>query len=239
MSAIAVGAVVVGAVGSMVAANQKKVPAAVQYQPVDVGKSASDAINANLANQDKINQLSSSTNTFNQTEANRMMEIALPGWTKLQSTMTSTAEGLLTNPYDVPADVQTNLERIAAEKGISAGTRGQFNDFSLLRDLGVNELQYGQSRISQASSITSMLASLAPKVNPMSPLSMYVTPAQAIDQQQYTNTMDQAINQGHANALAELNNYKAQVLSNSISSVTGAIAGNASGISSSLGKLFS
>jgi hypothetical protein len=232
---VAIGVTAVGAVGSMVAANQKKVPGAVQYQPVDVGKSASDAINANLDNQAKSNALISSANTFNQGQATSMMEQALPGWGKLQSSLMSTTQDLLKNPYDLPPDVQSNLERISAEKGISAGTRGQFNDFSMLRDLGVNSLQYGQSRINQAGSLSSLLASTAPRVSPMSPLSMMVTPDQAIGQQQYTNTQNQAIDQGYQNSLAELNNYKAQVMSNSFSQLSGAAMGVVGGAGKSGG----
>ncbi len=44
----------------------------------------------------------------------------------------------------------------------------------------MNELQYGQQNLQTASGLTSLLASIAPKVNPMSPMSMYLTPAQAI-----------------------------------------------------------
>jgi hypothetical protein len=225
MSAVALGTAAVGAIGSYAASSKLKSPAAVQYQPVDVGAVAGSAVDANIANSGKIQQLTASTNTFQQDQATSLMEKALPGWSKLQSSLMKTTQDLLTNPYDTPPDVQANLERISAEKGISAGTRGQFNDFSLLRDLGVNELQYGSSRISQAGTLTSLLASTAPKVNPMSPLSMFVTPDVAVSQAQHGADQTQAIGQGAANSVAALNNYRIQTLSNGVASVAGAVAG--------------
>lgn len=124
----------------------------------------------------------------------------MPGYTDLAKSLTSRAKTLADHPYDVPQEVQDNLSRIAAEKGISAGTRGQFNDFSLLRDLGVNQLQYGQTSINQAQSLTQVLSNIAPKVNPMSPLSFYITPAQQAAITGGNNTARQAVTQGQFNA---------------------------------------
>src|SRR4029079_7548334 len=126
--------------------------------------------------QSSIEELLAKANAFQQNQALTLTNQAMPGYDQLTKTLSNHAQDLADHPYDVPKEVQDNLERIAAERGISAGTRGQFNDFSLLRDFGVNELQYGQSSLSQASQITNLLSSIAPKVNPMSPLSFYVTP---------------------------------------------------------------
>jgi len=233
---VAVGVGVVGAVGSYAASSRVRAPGAVQYQPVDPGAVASQTIDSDSANLAKANQLTSGINQFSQGQANSMMEQALPGWGKLQSSMTSTTEDLLKNPYDLPPDVQQNLERLSAEKGISAGTRGQFNDFSLMRDFGVNELQYGQSRINQASGLYQLLASTAPRVNPVSPMAFMVTPSEAIQQQQHTNDQNQAINQGNQNAIAAANNYRMQALSNSFAQIgsmgslfSGAVGGGSRG----------
>ena len=226
MSSVATITVVGSVASSMIAANNMKGPAQAQYTPVDVGAEAAKALKANQDNLAGNEALSAQTNTFNQGQANSMMEQALPGWSKLQSSLMSTTQGLLTDPYNLPSDVQQNLERQAAEKGVSSGARGQFNQFSLLRDLGVNELQYGQSRISQAQGLSSLLAGTAPRVNPMSPMSMFVSPQEAIQQQQYTNTQQQAIQQGYNNSQAQLNNYKTQMINNSFQSALGMISGS-------------
>ena len=209
------GALIGGVAGAFLGGGKSSAPA-VSYQPVDLQAEQSQSIAGNAANESSIEDLVKQGNTFNQSQANSMMEQALPGWGNLQKNLTSTANSLLTNPYSVPQDVQDNLARIASERGISAGTRGQFNDFSLLRDLGVNELQYGQSRINQASSLTSLLASTAPRVNPMSPMSFYTTPQQYSQNQQYTNTQQQGIFQGAANAQTAAGNFNQQNTWNSL-----------------------
>ena len=194
-----------------------------------------DALTATQDNQAQAQQVESATNTFQQGQANSMMEQALPGWGKLQSSLMSTTQDLLKNPYSLPDDVQQNLERVAAEKGISAGTRGQFNQFSLLRDLGVNELQYGQNRIAQAGNLSNLLASTAPRVNPMSPLSYMVTPGQETAALMQNNDYRQA----SENAQVGLSNYKTQLLMDANSQYNaqlGSIWGGAFGAKGSMGS---
>jgi len=200
-----------------------KASAANQVAPVDLQEEQTKAIEGNIANQAKIESLVSSTNAFNQSQATSMMEQAIPGWSALQEKMMTTTNDLLTNPYDLPKDVQTNLERLAAERGVSAGTRGTFNEFSLLRDLGVNSLQYGQSRISQAGGLASLMSSIAPKANVMSPLSFYNTPAQYAANQQLTNANNQAVAQGAINANLAATNYQNAGIANAVTGLAGTL----------------
>lgn len=186
--------------------SRKKAPAGVNVAPTDLTSEQNKAITGNLGNESSLEALLSRSNEFQQGQASSLMEQAMPGYGALAKSLTGQAQKLADNPYAVPADVEANLSRIAAEKGISAGTRGQFNDFSLLRDLGVNELQYGQAALSTAEGITRTLASIAPKVNPMSPLSFYVTPTQAVGVTQTNNANNQAVAAGVANANAAANN---------------------------------
>jgi len=119
--------------------------------------------------------------------------------------------------------VQTNLARPAAERGVSAGARGTFNEFSLLRDLGVNSLQYGQSRINQAGGLAGIISSIAPKANVMSPLSFYNTPAQYVANQQMNNANDQAVKQGVINANLAATNYQNAGIANAITGLAGSV----------------
>lgn len=199
--------------------------AANRVAPVDLQEEQTKAIEGNIANQAKIESLVSSTNAFNQSQATSMMEQAIPGFSALQSKLMATTNDLLTNPYDLPKDVQTNLERLAAERGVSAGTRGTFNEFSLLRDLGVNSLQYGQSRINQAGGLAGIISSIAPKANVMSPLSFYNTPQQYIQNQQMNNANDQAVRQGAINANLAAANYQNAGIANAITGLAG-VAGS-------------
>ena len=223
---VAVAGTTYGAVSQASAAKKAAaLSAANRVGPVDLQEEQTKAIEGNLANQAKIESLVSSTNAFNQSQATSMMEQAIPGFTALQSKLMATTNDLLTNPYDLPKDVQTNLERLAAERGVSAGTRGTFNEFSLLRDLGVNSLQYGQSRINQAGGLAGIISSIAPKANVMSPLSFYNTPAQYAANQQLTNANNQATTQGAINANLAATNYQNAGIANAITGLAG-VAGS-------------
>ena len=223
---IAAGATVYGS--SQQASAAKKAAAASaanRVGPVDLQEEQTKALDGNLANQKKINTLVSSTNAFDQSQATSMMEQAIPGFSALQGKLMATTNDLLTNPYDLPKDVQTNLERLAAERGVSAGTRGTFNEFSLLRDLGVNSLQYGQSRINQAGGLAGIISSIAPTANVMSPLSFYNTPQQYAANQQLTNANNQATTQGAINANLAATNYQNAGIANAITGLAG-VAGS-------------
>ena len=214
------------AVGGMVSANQKKTGKAVYQEKLDWQAEQQKAIEGNLATLPQSEKLSAATNTFNQSESNRLMEAALPGWSKLQSSMTSTAQNLMTNPYELDQNTQDYLQKKAAEMGVSSGARGGFEKFNLLKDFGVTSMQYGTQRINQAQSLFSTLASTAPRVNPMSPISMFVTPTQIAQAQQQQNISNQQVAQSAANAQASQSNYQNQAIWGGLSSVAGAAVGS-------------
>jgi len=235
----AIGTAAVAAIGGVVKSNNEKKAAqaaanAAPYSNVDLQQEQKDALAGNLANQNSIEALLTRSNKFQQSQASSIAEQALPGIQKLTGALSSRAQQLADHPYDVPADVTKNLERLAAESGFSAGTRGQFNDFSLIRDFGINSLQYGQSNLAQAQSITGLLSSIAPKVNPMSPLSFYVTPQQNAATTTENNTNNQAIAQAGANNIARVNSQANTDLWSNLSQLAGAgIAAYGKGKSSS------
>lgn len=196
------------------------------YQNVDLGQVQAGAVQGNIDNSSSIEQLVSRANSFNANQAVSLQNTTMPGYSDLAKSLSGRAQTLADHPYDVPKEVQDNIARIAAERGISAGTRGQFNDFSLLRDFGVNQLQYGASNLNQAQSLTGLLATIAPKVNPASPLAFYVTPAQAVSSVTNNNTQNQAIAQGAINAQnAATNAGNADTLA-ALSKIAGLYAGS-------------
>jgi hypothetical protein len=221
MSWFAVGGAVVSIGTSIYANSQNKKKAPDQAPAINAQTEQDKAVQGNLANQADIEKLTASTNKFNQTQANSLMEQAMPGYKNLASSLTSRAQGLANDPYAVPQDVQDNLQRLAAEKGVNTGRTGQAGQFSLLRDLGVNQLQYGQANLQTASGLTSLLSSIAPKVNPMSPMSMYITPGQQIQ----TAENNQAMTQGGMNANAAAANANAQSNANMWGQIGGAASG--------------
>lgn len=233
MSWVAIGSAAVTVVGGIL--TKPKAPKAAQYAPVDIQNEQTKAVQGNLGNESSIEQLLSRSNAFTQGQASSLQEKAMPGYTHLANSLTSRATTLADHPYDVPPEVTANLERLAAEHGISGGTRGQFNDFSLLRDFGINSLQYGRENINQAQSLTGLLATIAPKVNPMSPVSMYVTPAQAIATTTNNNQTQQAIAQGANNAGTAANNASNANLWSGLTQIAGLYAGSKTGGGSSGG----
>jgi len=201
----------------------KKTAKPVYQQPIDWQQEQSKAIQGNLATLPDAQKLASATNTFNQSESNRLLEQALPGWSKLQSSLMATTQNMLKNPYELDSDTSDYLTRVAAERGISAGTRGQFGDFSLLKDFGITSMQYGQQRINQAQSLTSLLASTAPRVNPMSPISMFVTPQNIAQTTQQQNIANQQVAQSAANNQAAASNYQNQGIWNALGTLAGSV----------------
>lgn len=214
----------------------KKAAPTIPFTPVNLQDEQKKAIAGNLDSEVDIEKLLAQGNDFTQQQAIDLMEKAMPGYGALSKKLTGTASDLLTNPYDLPQDVQANLSRIAAEKGVTRGTGGQFNQFSLLRDLGLNSLDYGQQRIQQGQNIYSLLASTAPKVNPMSPISLYATPAQQANVAQSNNAVQQEIAQGGANAATAARNANDQSAWQNLTSI---IALNKDAIKQAGGKVMS
>lgn len=222
-----IGGAVVTGVGSYLA--RPKAPKVAGIEDIDLQAEQKKALEGNLASQGSIEALISRGNQFSTDQALGITEKTMPGFGDLTKSLTSRAQGLADNPYDVPQEVQKNLERIAAEKGISAGTRGQFADFSLLRDLGVNQLEYGRSNLNQAQQITGLLSAIAPKVNPMSPLSFYVTPGQQAGTTANNRGQQRAIQQGGNNAEAAANNAANADLWGSLTKIAGLYMGQDDG----------
>lgn len=224
MSWAAIGGAAISVVGGAISSNQAKKRAGnvVAVDPVNLQDEQMKAIQGNAAAAGSIEELLARANSFTQGQALSLTEQAMPGYGALTQSLTNRAQSMADNPYDVPKEVEDNLARIAAERGISAGTRGQFNDFSLLRDFGINSLQYGQSNIQGAQSITNLLSSIAPKVNPMSPLAFYVTPGAQAANAQMNNQNAQAVGQGRINAQNAAANQGSTDLWSNLSQLAGA-----------------
>ncbi len=219
-----IGSAAVTVVGGAISSNQAKKNAAkvMPYDNVNLQQEQQNALQGNLGAQGSIEDLLTRANTFQQGQASSLAEQAMPGYGALSQSLTQRAQTMADHPYDVPVEVTKNLERLAAERGISTGVRGQANDFSLLRDFGVNSLQYGQSNLQGAQSITSLLSSIAPKVNPMSPLAFYVSPEQNAAAATNNNTNNQHIAQSAINAQNAAANQGNTDLWNNLSKLAGA-----------------
>ena len=205
--------------------NQKGAPA-VQYTPVNLQDTQAQAIGGDQASAPQLDALLAQSNQFQQTQASQLMNQALPGYSQFASNLTNTASNLAANPYAIPQSVVGQLSQYAAENNISEGTGAAsgFSSSNLLRSLGVNALQYGQSNMASATSALSTLTNTAPRISPMSPASFMVTPQQQAANQQVTNTNGQQINQGASNSSTAAGNANSSSLWDSIASGAGGLS---------------
>lgn len=205
-----------GAIGALANMffNKKKAPNTVQYTPVDLQAEQQKSIGGNISALPDLDTLLSQSNTFQQKQANSLMESALPGYSSFSQNLLGTASNLAKNPYEIPQSAVDQLMQYANENNLAGGTGASsaFSHSNALRSLGVNELQYGQNNIQTAMQALSVLTGTAPRVSPMSPLSFMVTPQQQAQNQQYTNTLQQQIAQGGANAQTAAKNWNTQNL---------------------------
>lgn len=190
--------------------NKKKAPETIRYQDVNAQDEQTRAIQGDRLAQQSIESLLSEANRYTQEEANSLAEMASPGYSRVSQKMLDLAGSNLENPYALPDDVANNLTRLAGERGISTGVHGQANDFSLLRDFGINSLDYGNNRIAQSQQLLNTVVSLSPRISPLSPMNFYITPQQQISLAVDNNTKQQQINQAGANAQAATKNWNTQ-----------------------------
>lgn len=209
------GTVIGGIIGAF--AGKAKAAATAPFTPtptIDAQKQQQLAIAGNQAITPSLDDLLSQSNKFQQGQASDLLEQAVPGYGKLSASITKAGQQASDHPYDLPPEVQDNLRRIAAERGVKVGSSGQTQQFSALRDLGVNMLDYGNQNFQKSLSALSTVTGLAPKVSPMSPLSFYLTPSAQLGVAgtnaqitQANNAGQQGTIQGGNNAGAAAHNY--------------------------------
>jgi hypothetical protein len=200
----AIGAVVGGIAGAF---SGPEAPKSVPLDKADFGKTANESISVNKQTLEKSKGLVQDTNTFNQSEALRLLEIALPGFTEVSSSLLASAKSDVANMYTLPPELEANINRKAAEAGITRGTAGQFESFNLLRDFGFNMIDYSNAKRISALNTLSTLTGITPKVSPMSPMSMFFSPHEMIAQRSREAEIQQGIGQSAANAETKVDNY--------------------------------
>jgi hypothetical protein len=217
------GAAIGGIAGALIG-KQKAAPAAT-FKPVDVQEEQRKAIAGNLANFDNASTLSSKTNSFNQTEATRLLEQALPGFSAIRGKLLAEVNKDLEGGNNLPRELSDNLSRIAAEKGITRGTSGGFQSFSVLKDFGFNLVDWKNASRARALNTLSTVYGMAPRVNVMSPMSSMVDPNTAISVAGQNSQMQYNVDQAALNAQTAASNYNRSRLAGIVQSV-GTVAGS-------------
>lgn len=225
MSFWVAGATVVGSVGSALI-SKKKAPGKADVPELDVGKVASQTMDSNIANLSKATSLTSSVNTASQADATRLMELAMPGFSKLQSSLVKSAQSDLDNQYNLPPEIMAQLERKSAEMGVSLGAGGDVAQRMGLARFGFNLVDYSNAQRVKALNTLSTLTGMTPRVNPLSPMSQLVDVNTAIKATARNQEMAYEAEQGHLNAQAAARNSNASIMGSMFSKVAG-VAGNA------------
>ncbi len=214
------GSSIIGSVGGALLGRQKA-PQQAAPPKIDVAQAAADAANANAQNFSKNAALSTKTNDFNQAEAIRLLDKAIPGFSAMQAKMMQGAN------QDMDASMSgglnpamtANLNRLAAEKGVSRGTSGNFNQFSAMRDFGVNMMDWQNANRARALSTMSSVFGQSARVSPMSPMSMFVSPSQTLEANRFNEEGRYNAQQGQFNAQSAASNYNAQLTGAAFSKV--------------------
>jgi hypothetical protein len=216
------------AINNAVKAGQAVMPERAPSAPAPNAQEATfSAANALGANMGILQGVSGSINSFNQTEATRLAEQATPGLSALNARLMSEANAALDSQNKLPQDVINQISQFAAERGISRGTAGQFEDLSLVRDFGLNLTSWRQSQQQQAASLSGQAVANSPRVNPMSPLQLAISPSQLLESQTQYNAGIEASNQAYLNTVANTQNYNANLAMQAILQIAGLNAGNA------------
>lgn len=214
-----IGGVVGGVAGGFFSKGQKA--AASVATPISIQKAQSDALTANLANFGSASKLATQTNTYNQTEANRVLETAMPGVTALRDRLMTSINSDLNSETSMPQEMQDQIARYAAEKGISRGTSGGFNHFSLVKDFGFNLVDWKNAQRARALNTLSSVYGITPRVNPMTPMSSFVGTGDVAGAQQYNND----IAQGAENSRTAASNYNASMVNGAMQTAIAAGGG--------------
>lgn len=218
--AVAAGA---GSLGAAIL-NKPKAPKQAEVPKLDIAQAQTDAINANLQNFGAAAQIAQQTNDFNQSEATRLLEKAIPGFGSIQKKLLDQVNSDL-NSSGLSADQTAQIQRFAAEKGISRGTSGGFNNFSLVKDFGFNLVDWENAKRARSLSTLSTVFGMAPRVNPTSPMAMLVSPDAAFGAQSRNAEMAYNAAQGGYNAQAAADNYGRSMMTGAITSLAFAGAG--------------
>lgn len=223
MSWIAVGATAVSVGGSVVGGVMGKKKAPGFAGTVDWEKEVGKALRFNEKNLPRFTALANKSTTAEQTQALALLEQAIPGISGVRSLMTNKLKEDLTET-GLPQEVSDNLRRKAAEMGVSRGTSGQFNNFSLLRDFGINELDYNTARRARALQMVSGLMQVTPRVSSMSPARFMVTNQTAVGTA--SDNLDRK--QAHMDTVAGIKNENRAAMGEMVSGLSG-MAGAAMG----------
>lgn len=150
---------------SALAAALKKKPSVPVFKKVDIGAEQETGVREM---EELLPSLAAFAEQFNQFSSEQMMaqlERMLPGYAQLLAQGTENIQAMMRG--EVPDDVQDQLERQAAERGVTLGYGGGsgFGQNQFLRNFGLTSLQLTQQGLNSAMNWMNQAASRAPVFN--------------------------------------------------------------------------
>lgn len=193
------------------------------YQPVDLSAETSKTIAMNQSNAPAAEQLTATTNAFNQDQVLKMLATAIPDYQRLMQEQLGVIEPGLRG--ELPQGVLDTLRNQSAAYGVSSGTtsRSQFSGYRGLRQIGLSALTYAQQSVNSAQSWLKTAETMT-KAPTMNVASMFVTPMEgaAFDAAQHEMLFQNTLSKwSQPNAL--------QVAGKDIAGIGGALSGASSG----------
>ena len=164
--------------GSEFMQEEPKVPKFNPVATVNPGVEAGRAIRGNIQRFGDVSKLGSEVNAFNQSELEKMLESAMPGYKNLVGGIASKIGGFLNG--EIPKDVSDAIGRNSAWQSMSGGYGGSGMGRNLVaRDLGLTSLQMMEKGVDVGSRwlATARGALTAPQFDVGN---MFLTPAQQI-----------------------------------------------------------
>lgn len=197
---------------------QMDTPQMASYSAADTTSATSDVLDAFTQNLSKISATTSEASKVATTQALDVLEQTIPGYKNLMLSLSNNAQEDLNNRYTMPADMQDQIKKLAAENGISRGTAGGFNKMSLVKDFGINLIDYSNAVTNRANATLQQMQSLAPTGTVMSPFAfMGSADTQAQLQLQQKNLQTSAL-QSYYNTVANVSNFNSRTTQDQIAS---------------------
>lgn len=151
-------------------------PDLLPWQDINAQEQQRTAIAGNLSALPQATDLAGRVNTFNQAEIQRMLELALPGYSKMRDRGSDIVNDFMKGV--IPGDVSNAVMRNAAARSLYGGFGGSGMSRNLTaRDLGLTSLDLMTRGLDSAQRWISLARTLAPT---MDVTSMFLTPQQQI-----------------------------------------------------------
>jgi len=154
-------------------------PTIPQWNPVTLQQSQQQAVNENIAQLPKLEKLTSQIDQFGADEIQKLLEQAIPGYTKIVGQESKNITSLLEG--QIPTDVTNAIQDSDVAQSLTGGFGGTgLAGNRVARDLGLTSLQLTSQGLSSAESwIAQMNAITSPSRFNMA--SMFVTPQQQFE----------------------------------------------------------